>query len=176
MPDLNHQSLLLIVDRGASTEAFEGAQLGGIQALLQSLDSEPGLSTVTMVQFDDDVRVTALLASPRSVWIDGTPGGGSAVYDAIAVGVIAHMQAIDHLPEHARPWAVQVLVVSDGRDSASQTYDEIDLINLLRERKSHEPWNLNLVPVSTAARTPKALIRLEEILRGLDSELSKNRT
>ena len=142
MSDPNYTALLLIVDRSGSMSSIRDDMIGGLTNLVETQKTEPGLLTISMVSFDNQVEAVHRMADPSKVAIELEPRGGTALYDALGFGLNTMQADIDALPEHAKPETVQVVVVTDGQENASGEYSGQTVKALITEKVSKHNWDV----------------------------------
>jgi len=98
---------------------------GGFNTFLGEQREEEGTATVTLYDFDTCVecRYQARLVEEAPKLDDDNyrPGGKTALHDAIATAVQDTATRIDSMNESARPDNVIVVVLTDGKENASET-------------------------------------------------------
>ena len=141
MTDPNYTALLLVIDRSGSMSSIRDDMVGGLTTMLAEQMAEPGLLTVDIVTFDDKVELQCSLANPKNVVIALEPRGSTALFDAVGQSVNGFGQVLAALPEHARPETVQVIVVTDGHENASQEYRASEVRKLVTRQKEEFNWD-----------------------------------
>ena len=141
MTDPNYTALLLIVDRSGSMESIKLDMEGGLNALIADQLAEPGLLTVDLFTFDTEVKHECSLTDPKDLQIKIEPRGGTALYDAIGIGVTEFGRSLAAMPEHARPETVQVIVVTDGEENSSVEYKASAIKKLVLSQKDDYKWD-----------------------------------
>lgn len=141
MTDPNYSALLLIVDRSGSMESIKTDMEGGLKTLLDEQMALPGLLTVDLFTFDTEVKHEFALVDPSGLNIAIEPRGGTALYDAIGIGVSEFGRALAAMPEHARPETVQVIVVTDGDENSSVEYKASAIKKLVTQQKEEYKWD-----------------------------------
>lgn len=141
MTDPNYTALLLIVDRSGSMQSIRDEMVGALTALLADQAAEPGMLTVDVVLFDHEIIRTHSLASPAAVDIELTPRGSTALHDALGIAATDFGATLAALPEHARPSTVQVVVVTDGHENASQEWSAESVRHLVRTQIETYSWD-----------------------------------
>jgi hypothetical protein len=142
MSDPNYTALMLIIDRSGSMSSIREDMVGGLNGLLEEQKKQPGLLTVSVVSFDNQIDLLHRMADPAGVAIELEPRGGTALYDAMGVGINTLASDIDALPEHARPSTVQVIVVTDGAENSSIEYDGPLIKKLVTEKTTTGNWDV----------------------------------
>jgi hypothetical protein len=141
MTDPNYTALLLIVDRSGSMADIKSDMEGGLTSLLNEQKALPGLLTVDLYTFDTAIDHVHALEAPDKVAVVIEPRGGTALYDAIGLGVTEFGQVLAAMPEHARPDTVQVIVVTDGYENSSREYSLRRVRELIVQQKDHYKWD-----------------------------------
>ena len=83
MTDSNYTALLIVLDRSGSMSSIRDDMVGGLGEMLRTHAAEPGLLTVDVVTFDDQIEVTHHFANPRDVAIELVPRYTPALHDAM---------------------------------------------------------------------------------------------
>jgi uncharacterized protein YegL len=141
MSDPNYTALLLVIDRSGSMSSIRDDMVGGLNGLIEEQKKQPGLLTINLVQFDNQIELIHRLADPAGVTIELEPRGGTALYDGIGVGINTLQADIDALPEHARPGTIQVIVVTDGAENSSSEYSGQVIKKLITEKSATKTWD-----------------------------------
>ncbi|TFC93175.1 VWA domain-containing protein [Cryobacterium sinapicolor] len=141
MTDPNYTALLLVIDRSGSMSSIRDDMVGGLTAMLAEQAAEPGLLTVDVVTFDDEIEHTHTLAAPNEITIELDPRGMTALHDAIGIAVTGFGETLRVLPEHARPGTVQVVVVTDGGENSSSEYSAAAVRALINRQTETYSWD-----------------------------------
>ena len=141
MTDSDYTAMLLVIDRSGSMMSIRDDMVGGLNAMLTQQMAEPGLLTVDIVTFDNEIELQCSLANPKDVVITLEPRGGTALLDAVGLAVNGFGQALAALPEHARPGTVQVIVVTDGEENSSHEYNARAVHALVTQQKEKFSWD-----------------------------------
>jgi uncharacterized protein YegL len=141
MTDPNYTAMLLVIDRSGSMMSIRDDMVGGLNAMLKEQMAEPGMLTVDIVTFDNEIEFQCTLADPKNVVISLEPRGGTALFDAVGVAVNTFGQVLAALPEHARPETVQVIVVTDGEENSSREYNALAVRALVTHQKEKFNWD-----------------------------------
>lgn len=145
MTDPNYTALLIILDRSGSMAPIRHDMEGGLQQLIAHHAAEPGMVTVDVVTFDNEIEHTHGFADPRDVTIVLEPRGGTALYDAIGMSFAGFGAALAALPEHARPSTVLVTIVTDGHENSSREYTAATVKSLIKTQRDQFDWDVSFL-------------------------------
>lgn len=114
-----------ILDSSGSMAKIRADTIGGFNMFLEDQQDEPGEATVTLYDFNTSVervyRGKPIENAPTLDEETYTPGGTTALYDAIATAIIETEHRIENLSAGVRPENVIVVVLTDGLENASET-------------------------------------------------------
>lgn len=144
MADANYTALHIVLDRSGSMSSIRDDMVGALEHMLKEQAELPGMLTVDVVTFDDQLEHSHSWAAPEDVQIELAPRGGTALYDAVGTVINGFDQRIQSLPEHARPANVQVVIVTDGYDNRSTEYTA-DIIKSLVQRQRGLGWEFTFL-------------------------------
>lgn len=179
MTDSNYTALLIVLDRSGSMGSIRDDMVGGLEQLLRTHATEPGLLRVDIVTFDDQIEVTHHFADPTDVSVDLVPRGMTALHDAMGYAINGFGAQLAALPEHARPGNVQVIVVTDGYENASKEYTAEAVRQLVVEQTETFGWDFVFLgadqdAVLTAGALGIAAGKAMTYARGVDNVKSMN--
>ena len=102
--------------------------IGGFNTFLEDQQGEPGEATVTLYDFDNSVERVyhgkSIEKAPKLDEETYTPGGQTALHDAITTAITETERRIEKLPAGVRPANVIVVALTDGKENASETPQE----------------------------------------------------
>jgi hypothetical protein len=121
-PDRRH--VIVILDRSGSMKRVREDTRGGLNAFLDEQRKAPGATTVTLVQFDDEID-TICIGRPLDEVAEFTfePRGMTALLDAVGSTVWHEWQRITMLPPAEQPSEVTLVILTDGKDNRSRRWD-----------------------------------------------------
>ncbi len=118
--------------------------IGGFNTFLADQRDEPGRAAVTLYEFSNSVSQVyqgkPLADTPDLDEETYTPGGGTALHDAITTAVTETDGHIETQPAAVQPDTVIVVVLTDGKENASETpQDRVrELVEQYREEHDWE--------------------------------------
>jgi hypothetical protein len=131
-----------VLDSSGSMSKIREDTIGGFNTFLEDQQGEPGEATVTLYDFNNSVERVyhgkSIEKAPKLDEETYTPGGQTALHDAIATAISETERRIEKLPAGVRPETVIVVALTDGKENASETpQDRVrDLVE--GHRKEHD--------------------------------------
>ena len=108
--------------------AIEDDTKGGFNTFLRDQRDEEGEATVTLYDFNTDVKrvyqAYPIEDAPELTDDNYTPGGQTALHDAIYTAVTETADRLNELGTTERPENVVVVILTDGKENASETHPE----------------------------------------------------
>ena len=151
--------LVFILDRSGSMSGLESDTIGGFSSMISKQKKESGRAYVTTVLFDtrferihDRLRLEDV---PPLTEKDYTPGGCTALLDAVG-DTVRHIAQIH---KYARvedvPEKTVVVITTDGLENASRRYDLEQVKQLIKHEQEKYGWEFlflgaNIDAVETA--------------------------
>jgi hypothetical protein len=143
MTQQGYRHRIIVQDRsGSMDEILEGAQ-SGLGEFLAGEASAPGKVTISLWDFDTEIRCVHAFGHPeavRSYRIE--PRGGTAMYDAIGKALTEEGRKLEALPEDERPEDVTVIIASDGLENRSQDYSGQQVKEMLEHQQGYYKWRV----------------------------------
>lgn len=124
-----------VLDKSGSMELIREATIAGFNQFLRDQQEEGGSAAMTLTLFDTHCRtvVSALpLADVRPLDMRSyIPGGGTALYDAVA----RTMGITDQYVVERRPDQVLFVIMTDGEENSSREFDRQQIMELIEQRQ-----------------------------------------
>ncbi len=130
--------LMLVVDQSGSMSSIKQEAQQSMDALIAEQKAAPGRLAIKLVTFDNTVKNSKLVDAADFAGIKLEPGGMTALYDAIGIGVSSLNKEIKKLDEE--PTNVVALIVTDGFENASQEYDSDKIKKLIEKHRDKKQW------------------------------------
>ena len=132
----NYVNVCFIIDQSGSMYGSEADVIGGFQKVIDEQRAvKEGKCTVSMFKFEDRVEECFVGKDVNEVGeLDYTPGGCTALNDAVCIAVDRIGEWLAAMPESERPAKNMVVVITDGQENASRRYTHKDA----RERIQHQ--------------------------------------
>ncbi len=140
--DFTHISVIL--DRSGSMETIKNDTIGGFNTFVSEQKKDPGVTTLSLYQFDDkydvvfenkDIKEVKDLTAETFV-----PRGSTALYDAIGRTVIATGSYLAAIKEEDRPSKVICVVITDGGENSSREFRYSQIKDMITEQQTKYSW------------------------------------
>jgi len=132
-----------VLDSSGSMEQVAEDTKGGFNGFLRDQRNEPGTATVTLYEFDTDVELVyrnyPIADAPELDEDNYTPSGRTALHDALYRAVTETVEGIDETDPEERPDDVVIVVLTDGKENASETPQE-SVRELVETRREEHGW------------------------------------
>lgn len=137
-----HTHIAVVLDSSGSMEQIEEDTKGGFNSFLSDQRDEDGSADVTLIEFNTQVNeiYRAKPVDDASKLDDDnyTPSGRTALHDAIMQAIDSCEEQYDDLDADDIPDNTICLVLTDGRENASETPQ--DTVRERVEKKQDEGW------------------------------------
>lgn len=131
-----------VLDSSGSMSKIADDTKGGFNTFLLDQREEPGSATVTLYDFNDSVRLayeSIPIGEAEKLTNDNyTPGGQTALHDAISTAITDTDDDIQTRSDAAQPDTVVVVILTDGKENASETPE--DRVRELIEEYTERGW------------------------------------
>jgi hypothetical protein len=123
-----HTHVTFVLDSSGSMNSIEEDTRGGFNSFLEDQRAEEGTATVTLYDFNDEINrvyhAYPVADAPELTSDTYTSGGRTALHDAIYRAVTETAEYVDELEPAEQPDNVVVVVLTDGKENASETHQE----------------------------------------------------
>jgi hypothetical protein len=142
--DYTHISIIL--DRTGSMSSIRDDTIGGFNTFLKDQKKEPGIATITLVQFDsvDPYEIIhkfkPLQDVPELTHETYVPRASTPLLDAMGRSINDIEKSLAELGEEERPSKVVVVVITDGQENSSQEFRKDQIVKMVRKKTKKDDW------------------------------------
>ena len=159
-----------VLDSSGSMSKIRDDTIGGFNTFLEDQQGEDGSATVSLVDFNSTVSVTyrgmAIEGADKLTSDTYTPGGQTALYDAIVTGIDDTGEFISGIDAADRPENVIIVVLTDGKENASETPQAV-VRDRVKTKQADDGWEFLFIGANQdAALTAENM--------GMDADRSLN--
>jgi hypothetical protein len=140
-PGYRHR--IIIMDRSGSIKKILAGQQSGLEEFFHGERQVPGKVTVSLWDFDTEIRCVHSFATLDEV--EGyqiEPRGTTALHDAAGDAVEAEGAKLAAVPEGERPEDVTVIIASDGKENSSVRRAGADVKQILAHQQDVYRWRV----------------------------------
>ncbi len=151
--------MVFIIDKSGSMSGLESDTIGGFNSnITKQLETGENV-LVTTVLFDtkfitlhDRVNITKIEKMTKN---DYTPGGSTALCDAVGNTINRIKYAQQYLKEDEKPNKTMFVIITDGQENSSREFSSSQIKKLITEQKKEHDWEFiflgaNMDAVETA--------------------------
>jgi len=153
--DYTHITVLL--DRTGSMQSIREDTIGGFNAFLNQQKEEPGLATLTLVQFDsqDPYEVIhdfrAIQSVPELTRATFVPRASTPLLDAMGRCINDLEQNLLKMTEVDQPARIVVVVITDGQENASREFRAKQVQDMIQEKQEKDDWQFVFLSADLSA-------------------------
>lgn len=156
----NLTDITIVLDRSGSMESIKNDTIGGFNSFLSDQQKADGEGLFTLVQFDDryEVNCSAINLKDALALNDKTfsPRGSTALLDAIGRTIQSTGKRLDAIQEDDKPAKVVFVIITDGFENASKTYNQHTINDMIAHQRDVYLWEFvflgaNQDAISTAS-------------------------
>lgn len=130
----------LVIDRSGSMANKRADTEGGIAALLAEQAGIAIPTTVTLVDFDTEVRFVYELVDIHAVpKYSLAPRGMTALLDAVGESIDSLKRLVKAMPKEERPTQVVFVIMTDGQENSSKEWN-LDGVRAVIEKRRAKGW------------------------------------
>jgi hypothetical protein len=143
MTQQEYRHRIIVQDRSGSMSTILAGAQAGLEEFLASEAAQPGRVTVSLWDFNTEIRCAHSFAAPGAVTgYRITPRGGTAMHDAVGAAVEAEGAKLAAMREEDRPGDVTVLIASDGEENSSRDCTGPEVKALLDHQQDVYGWRV----------------------------------
>jgi uncharacterized protein YegL len=124
-----HTHVTFVLDSSGSMSAIKDDTVGGFNEFLHDQQAEQGHATVSLFSFDNTVEqvydAQSVEDAPDLTDDTYTPGGQTALHDAVATAIETTDTWITDQSDEQQPEHVVIPILTDGKENASETPQDV---------------------------------------------------
>lgn len=167
---LIYTHVTFVLDSSGSMSKIEDDTKGGFNVFLQEQREEDGTATVTLYDFNDTVELVyrdrPIEEAPKLTNENYKPGGKTALHDAITRAIDETADSIETKAEKNQPDNVIIVVLTDGKENASETPQDV-VRDRVETRRDEHNWEFLFIGANQ-----DAALTAEEMGMDKDKSLS----
>ena len=161
--NLNKTEVFLLVDCSGSMNLLTKETNQGIAAFIQEQKNLEGECTLSVIEFNDEVRDV--------IWrqdIQDAPSyemkaeGFTAYYDALGQSINRLGVELAAQPEHERPGQVIFYIITDGEDNSSREFTAANVKAMVEHQQSKYQWLFTFMAANIDAVTAAENIGIQK--------------
>ncbi|MFD1635098.1 vWA domain-containing protein [Haloplanus ruber] len=157
--------ITFVLDSSGSMSTIEDDTKGGFNAFLKDQRDEEGSATVTLYDFNTNVDLVyhgySIEDAPKLDDENYTPGGKTALHDALYTAVAETAERVSKQESANRPDNVIIVVLTDGKENASETHQERVREQVEYRRKEFD-WEFLFIGANQDAALTAASMGMDE--------------
>ena len=134
----------LIIDKSGSMGPLQMDTIGGINQFLNEQKLVPGECKASIILFDTTVQSLCLGRDIKEVSDLNTqtysPGGATALLDAVGTGIRELGGRLSKMPEDQRPSKVVLVIATDGEENSSVKFTKQQIADMVKHQKEAYKW------------------------------------
>ena len=136
--------IIVVLDKSGSMGPKQLDAIGGFNRFLEDQQKESGEANLTLVTFDTTYNILCMGKPIKDVTPLNTdtycPGGGTALNDALARGIIEIGKRLADMPEDTRPEKVICVVITDGEENSSREHTKEQVAEMVKHQTEKYDW------------------------------------
>jgi len=139
MSKKNYTHIISLIDCSGSMSSIKTDMEGGFDVFIKKQQEVEGEATSTLIQFDDAYEVLheniAIKQVPK---FNLVPRGMTALLDAIGKTLENERKRIKAMDESEQPEKVVCIIITDGHENASRTYNRERIFTMISDLEGQE--------------------------------------
>jgi uncharacterized protein YegL len=144
MPKKDLTEIICVIDKSGSMYDIKNDAIEGFNTFLAEQKKQPGEATMTIVLFDTQYSFLVNGKSIQDVQelnsITYSPGGFTALLDAVGRAIDEVGQRLSNMPEEERPEKVIMAILTDGEENSSKEYSRQQVFDKIKHQKEIYKW------------------------------------
>lgn len=153
----DYTHIAVILDRTGSMESIREDTIGGFNAFLNQQKAEPGLATLTLVQFDSQDpyevihKFKPVEAVPELTRETFVPRASTPLLDAMGRGINDLGKSLTEMKDEEKPSRVVLVIITDGQENSSCEFRKDQIAKMIQEKQSQSAWQFVFLSADLAA-------------------------
>ena len=153
----DYTHIAVILDRTGSMESIRDDTIGGFNTFLNQQKAEPGLATLTLVQFDTQNpyeivhKFKEIKDVPELTRETFVPRASTPLLDAMGRGINDLEHGLSQLDEDDRPERVVMVIITDGQENSSREFRKDQIQKMIKEKQEKYDWQFVFLSADLAA-------------------------
>jgi uncharacterized protein YegL len=136
--------IIFVLDESGSMSMAKTDTIGGFNEFVEGQKRIPGEAKMTLVKFSTYYNIVydgVLLPFVKNLDLETyTPGGGTALLDAIGKAIDTVGSRLSETEESERPEKVMFIVLTDGEENSSRTYSHQKISDMVKHQTDTYKW------------------------------------
>jgi hypothetical protein len=138
-------------------ESIREDTIGGFNAFLNQQRAEPGVATLTLVQFDSQDpyeiihKFKPVGAVPELTRETFVPRASTPLLDAMGRGINDLEKSLTEMKEEEKPSRVVMVIITDGQENSSCEFRKDQIAKMIQEKQEKSAWQFVLLSADLAA-------------------------
>ncbi|MBO7181160.1 MAG: VWA domain-containing protein [Kiritimatiellae bacterium] len=147
VPENGLSEILFVIDQSGSMgdEETEKAVVANFNKVITQQRGEPGDARVSTILFNTHVTTLhdalPIADVPEMQRCDYVPAGGTALLDAVGMGIKCVCKRQSALPAAERPATTIVVIITDGEENSSYKHTQTEIKQMIQTLQEKHGWN-----------------------------------
>jgi len=158
----NETLIVCILDRSGSMNSIIDEAVGGINNFIETQQKLPGEAKIVIVLFDTDYEIPYNYCELKQVKLftknTYSPGGTTALWDAIGKTINNVGSKLNSLNEEDKPNKVLFCILTDGYENASKEFTAVKIKEMIKHQEEKYNWIFTYIGVGLEEMTDADII------------------
>lgn len=142
----DYTHITMILDRSGSMQSIREDVIGGFNTFIGEQKGQPGLATLSLVQFDTQnpyevlhnfMHIAAVPELTSDVYV---PRASTPLLDAMGRGINELERSLHTMTAEARPSQVIMVIITDGQENSSREFNRAQIAKMISEKQEKDKW------------------------------------
>jgi hypothetical protein len=153
----NYTHISVILDRTGSMQSIRDDTIGGFNAFLKEQQNQPGVATLTLVQFDTQDpyevihRFKPISEVPELTHNTFVPRASTPLLDAIGRGINDLDKCLADMEDSQRPSKVVLAIITDGQENSSREFRKDQIAKMIQQKQEQNQWQFVFLSADLAS-------------------------